>query len=172
MENKNVRTIGVLTSGGDAPGMNAAIRSVVRVGSYYGLKVFGVRRGYNGLINGELEEMNARSVSEILQRGGTILQTARCLEFKEEAGVKKAVEIAKVFGLDGLVVVGGDGSFRGARDLCAAGLPTIALPVQSTMTSVAVSIQLVTTLVLTLLKTQSIKSEIRHRATKDVQSSK
>ena len=128
MENKNVRTIGVLTSGGDAPGMNAAIRSVVRVGSYYGLKVFGVRRGYNGLINGELEEMNARSVSEILQRGGTILQTARCLEFKEEAGVKKAVEIAKVFGLDGLVVVGGDGSFRGARDLCAAGLPTIALP--------------------------------------------
>ena len=156
MENKNVRTIGVLTSGGDAPGMNAAIRSVVRVGSYYGLKVFGVRRGYNGLINGELEEMNARSVSEILQRGGTILQTARCLEFKEEAGVKKAVEIAKVFGLDGLVVVGGDGSFR----------------VQSTMTSVAVSIQLVTTLVLTLLKTQSIKSEIRHRATKDVQSSK
>ena len=77
MENKNVRTIGVLTSGGDAPGMNAAIRSVVRVGSYYGLKVFGVRRGYNGLINGELEEMNARSVSEILQRGGTILQTAR-----------------------------------------------------------------------------------------------
>ena len=95
MENKNVRTIGVLTSGGDAPGMNAAIRSVVRVGSYYGLKVFGVRRGYNGLINGELEEMNARSVSEILQRGGTILQTARCLEFKEEAGVKKAVEMAK-----------------------------------------------------------------------------
>ena len=82
MENKNVRTIGVLTSGGDAPGMNAAIRSVVRVGSYYGLKVFGVRRGYNGLINGELEEMNARSVSEILQRGGTILQTARCLKFK------------------------------------------------------------------------------------------
>lgn len=172
MENKNVRTIGVLTSGGDAPGMNAAIRSVVRVGSYYGLKVFGVRRGYNGLINGELEEMNARSVSEILQRGGTILQTARCLEFKEEAGVKKAVEIAKVFGLDGLVVVGGDGSFRGARDLCAQVFRLSHFRVQSTMTSVAVSIQLVTTLVLTLLKTQSIKSEIRHRATKDVQSSK
>ena len=152
MENKNVRTIGVLTSGGDAPGMNAAIRSVVRVGSYYGLKVFGVRRGYNGLINGELEEMNARSVSEILQRGGTILQTARCLEFKEEAGVKKAVEIAKVFVRQ---------VFRLSHFL-----------VQSTMTSVAVSIQLVTILVLTLLKTQSIKSEIRHRATKDVQSSK
>ena len=154
---KEINTIGVRTSGGDAPGMNAAIRSVVRVGSYYGLKVFGVRRGYNGLINGELEEMNARSVSEILQRGGTILQTARCLEFKEEAGVKKAVEIAKVFGLDGLVRQ----VFRLSH-----------FRVQSTMTSVAVSIQLVTTLVLTLLKTQSIKSEIRHRATKDVQSSK
>ena len=171
MENKNVRTIGVLTSGGDAPGMNAAIRSVVRVGSYYGLKVFGVRRGYNGLINGELEEMNARSVSEILQRGGTILQTARCLEFKEEAGVKKAVEIAKVFGLDGLVVVGGDGSE--AREIYVRQVFRLShFLVQSTMTSVAVSIQLVTILVLTLLKTQSIKSEIRHRATKDVQSSK
>ena len=128
MEHRNIRTIGVLTSGGDAPGMNAAIRAVVRVGSYYGLRVFGVRRGYNGLIKGDLVEMNARSVSEILQRGGTILQTARCLEFKEEAGVKKAVEIAKVFGLDGLVVIGGDGSFRGARELCRAGLPTIAMP--------------------------------------------
>ena len=83
MENKNVRTIGVLTSGGDAPGMNAAIRSVVRVGSYYGLKVFGVRRGYNGLINGELEEMNARSVSEILQRGGTILKQRVVLNLRK-----------------------------------------------------------------------------------------
>lgn len=128
MEHRNIRTIGVLTSGGDAPGMNAAIRAVVRVGSYYGIKVFGVKRGYNGLINGDLVEMNARSVSEILQRGGTILQTARCLEFKEKAGVDKAVQIAKVFGLDGLIVIGGDGSFRGARDLCAAGLPTIAMP--------------------------------------------
>lgn len=128
MEHRNIRTVGVLTSGGDAPGMNAAIRAVVRVGSYYGLKVFGVRRGYNGLIRGDLVEMNARSVSEILQRGGTVLQTARCLEFKEPEGVKKAVEIAKVFGLDGLVVIGGDGSFRGAKDLCAAGLPTIAMP--------------------------------------------
>lgn len=128
MENKNIRTIGVLTSGGDAPGMNAAIRAVVRVGSYYNLKVMGVKKGYNGLINGEMIEMNARSVSETLQRGGTILRTARCLEFKTEEGVKKAVEIAKVFGLDGLVVIGGDGSFRGARDLCAHGLPTIAMP--------------------------------------------
>ncbi len=131
MENvldKKIRTIGVLTSGGDAPGMNAAIRAVVRTGAYYGIKVMGVRKGYNGLINGEIEEMNARSVSETLQRGGTILQTARCLEFKEPAGVKRGVEIAKVFGLDGLVVIGGDGSFRGAKDLCAMGLPTIALP--------------------------------------------
>lgn len=128
MENKNIRTIGVLTSGGDAPGMNAAIRAVVRVGNYYKLKVMGIRRGYNGLINGEMSEMGARSVSETLQKGGTILQTARCLEFKTEEGVNKAVEIARVFGLDGLVVIGGDGSFRGARDLCAKGLPTIALP--------------------------------------------
>lgn len=128
MENRNIRTIGVLTSGGDAPGMNAAIRAVVRVGNYYKLKVMGIRRGYNGLINGEMVEMGARSVSETLQKGGTILQTARCLEFKTEEGVNKAIEIAKVFGLDGLVVIGGDGSFRGARDLCAKGLPTIALP--------------------------------------------
>ncbi len=128
MENRNIRTIGVLTSGGDAPGMNAAIRAVVRVGNYYRLKVMGIRRGYNGLINGEMVEMGPRSVSETLQKGGTILQTARCLEFKTDEGVNKAVEIAKVFGLDGLVVIGGDGSFRGARDLCKKGLPTIALP--------------------------------------------
>lgn len=125
---RNIRTIGVLTSGGDAPGMNAAIRAVVRTGAYYGVKVVGVRRGYNGLINGELETLDARSVSGIIQRGGTMLQTARCLEFKERAGVKKAVNIARVFGLDGLVVVGGDGSFRGAKDLCEEGLPTIAMP--------------------------------------------
>lgn len=128
MDNKTVRTIGVLTSGGDAPGMNAAIRAVVRTGAYYGLKVCGVKRGYNGLLNGEIEEMPARSVSEILQRGGTTLMTARCLEFKEKKGVARAIQIAKVFGLDGLIVIGGDGSFRGARDLSNAGLPTIAMP--------------------------------------------
>ena len=125
---RNIRTIGVLTSGGDAPGMNAAIRAVVRVGSYYGLKVMGIRRGYMGLIEGEMHQMTARSVSETLQRGGTILQTARCLEFKKPEGVKKAAEIARVLGTDGLVVIGGDGSFRGARDLCKEGLPTIAMP--------------------------------------------
>ncbi len=128
MENKTIRTIGVLTSGGDAPGMNAAIRAVVRTGAYYGLKVCGVKRGYNGLINGEIEEMSPRDVSEVLQRGGTCLMTARCLEFKEKAGVDRAIQIAKVFGLDGLIVVGGDGSFRGARDLSNSGLPTIAMP--------------------------------------------
>lgn len=125
---KKIKTIGVLTSGGDAPGMNAAIRAVVRTGSYYGLKVMGVKRGYNGLINGDMIEMQARSVSETLQKGGTILQTARCLEFKDEEGVRKGAEIAKVFGLDGLIVIGGDGSFRGARDLSRIGLPTIAMP--------------------------------------------
>ncbi len=124
----NIRTIGVLTSGGDAPGMNAAIRAVVRVGTYYGLRVFGIKRGYNGLINGEMQLMSARDVSETIQRGGTILQTARCLEFKTEAGVQKACEIAKVFGIDGLIVIGGDGSFRGARDLTRHGLPTVAMP--------------------------------------------
>ncbi len=127
MENR-IKTIGVLTSGGDAPGMNAAIRAVVRVAAYHDIRVMGVKRGYNGLINGDLIEMNARSVSDILQRGGTALFTARCREFKELAGVKKAVGVAKVFGLDGLVVIGGDGSFRGAKDLCAEGLPTVAIP--------------------------------------------
>ncbi|MDD6736308.1 MAG: 6-phosphofructokinase [Clostridiales bacterium] len=125
---KKFKKIGVLTSGGDAPGMNAAIRAVVRCGIYNGLEVYGIKKGYNGLLNGDMELMDARSVGEILQKGGTILQTARCLEFKEEAGVKKAVATAEKFGLDGLVVIGGDGSFRGARDLCRHGLPTIAMP--------------------------------------------
>lgn len=128
MANKEIKKIGVLTSGGDAPGMNAAIRAVVRTGAYYGLKVYGVNRGYNGLINGEIEELNPRDVSEILQRGGTSLMTARCLEFKTKEGVERACKIANVFELDGLIVVGGDGSFRGARDLSNAGLPTIAMP--------------------------------------------
>lgn len=126
--NRTIRKIGVLTSGGDAPGMNAAIRAVVRTGNYYGLTVMGIKRGYNGLINGEMIKMDARSVSETLQKGGTILQTARCLEFKEPEGVKKACDIARVYGLDGLIVIGGDGSFRGALDLSRAGLPTIAMP--------------------------------------------
>jgi len=125
---KTIRKIGVLTSGGDAPGMNAAIRAVVRVACYHELEVVGILDGYSGLINNHMIEMNARSVGETLQKGGTILYTARCPEFKEEAGVKKAVENAKAAGIDGMVVVGGDGSFRGARDLCRHGLPTIAVP--------------------------------------------
>ena len=128
MNTRNVKKIGVLTSGGDAPGMNAAIRAVVRAGTYYGLEVYGVKQGYVGLIENDMEKMTARSVSETLQRGGTFLQTARCLEFKTAEGVNKAYETAKKAGLDGLIVIGGDGSFRGAMDLCKAGLPTIAIP--------------------------------------------
>lgn len=123
-----LKKIGILTSGGDAPGMNAAIRAVVRCAIYNNIEVLGVKRGYNGLINGDFIEMDARSVGETLQKGGTILQTARCLEFKEIEGVKKGVEVAKKNGLDGLIVIGGDGSFRGARDLTREGLPCIALP--------------------------------------------
>ena len=115
---ENIKTIGVLTSGGDAPGMNAAIRAVVRVGAHHGLKVMGIKRGYSGLIKGDIKEMRPRDVSNTLQRGGTILQTARCPEFKNEEVIKRGVEMAKIFDIDGLVVIGGDGSFRGAAGLC------------------------------------------------------
>lgn len=124
----NIKTIGVLTSGGDAPGMNAAIRAVVRTGIHYGLKVMGIRKGYNGLITGDIVEMNLRSVSDILHRGGTILHTARSAEFKTEAGMNKAVTMAKIFGIDGIVVIGGDGSFRGAQDLSNLGVATVGIP--------------------------------------------
>ena len=124
----NVKKIGVLTSGGDAPGMNAAIRAVVRCGIYNGIEVYGVNRGYNGLVNGDIVKMEARSVGEVLQKGGTILQTARCLEFKQPEVQKAAAQLAKNMGLDGLVVVGGDGSFMGAQALCRNGLSTIAIP--------------------------------------------
>lgn len=123
-----VKTIGVLTSGGDAPGMNAAIRAVVRAGIGKGMRVLGIRRGYNGLINGDMVEMNLRSVSDILQKGGTVLYTARCLEFKEEAGIEKARQTCVEAGLDGVVVIGGDGSFRGARDLSLRGIPCVGIP--------------------------------------------
>ncbi|AUS95977.1 6-phosphofructokinase [Clostridium thermosuccinogenes] len=124
----DIRTIGVLTSGGDAPGMNAAIRAVVRAGIFYGMKVFGIQKGYNGLIHGDFTEMTLRSVSDIIHRGGTILQTARCPEFKTEEGIQKAVDMARVFGIDAIVVIGGDGSYRGARDLSKHGLGVIGLP--------------------------------------------
>lgn len=124
----DIKTIGVLTSGGDAPGMNAAIRSVVRSGLYYGLKVMGIRKGYDGLINGDIEEMTARSVGDIIQRGGTILQTARSPQFKTEEGLNKAMAMAKVFGIDALVVIGGDGSYRGARDISRLGMNVVGIP--------------------------------------------
>ncbi len=124
----NVKTIGILTSGGDAPGMNAAIRSVVRAALKNDMRVLGVMRGYNGLINGDMVEMNMRSVSDIIQRGGTILYTARCKEFKEMSGVLKAKEVCEQVGMDGLVVIGGDGSFRGAGDLSSVGIPCVGIP--------------------------------------------
>lgn len=124
----DIKTIGVLTSGGDAPGMNAAIRSVVRAGIFYGFKVLGIRKGYNGLINGDIFEMTSRSVSDIINRGGTILQTARCLEFTTEEGQQRGAAMAKVFGMDALVVIGGDGSYKGARALSKHGIKVIGLP--------------------------------------------
>ncbi|MBM7581546.1 6-phosphofructokinase 1 [Caldicoprobacter guelmensis] len=123
-----MKTIGVLTSGGDAPGMNAAIRAVVRTAIYNKVRVLGIKRGFNGLIRGEIEEMDVGSVGEIIHRGGTILHTARCEEFKTEEGLKKAYNIIKIFGIDGLVVIGGDGSFRGARDLSKFGVPVVGIP--------------------------------------------
>lgn len=123
-----MKRIGVLTSGGDAPGMNAAIRAVTRTALYKDMEVIGIRRGYNGLLNRDVFNMSARSVSSIIQRGGTLLFTARCLEFKEEAGVLKAVENCREMGIEGLVVIGGDGSYRGAGDLSRHGIPCIGLP--------------------------------------------
>ena len=125
---KEIKTIGVLTSGGDAPGMNACVRAVVRTAIAKGLRVVGIQRGYNGLINGECYEMNLRSVSNIIHRGGTVLYTARCLEFKTEEGQQKGLERCKELGIDALVVIGGDGSFMGARALANKGIPCIGIP--------------------------------------------
>lgn len=123
-----MKKIAVLTSGGDAPGMNAAIRAVVRAALYKGMEVVGVYRGYAGLMNGDFEPMTLRSVSDILHRGGTFLYSARCPEFKEEAGVMKAVESCRANGIEGVVVIGGDGSFRGAQDLSRHGIPCVGIP--------------------------------------------
>lgn len=123
-----MKTIGVLTSGGDAPGMNAAIRAVVRTACENGMKVYGINRGYAGLIEEDLRELNIRSVSDIIHRGGTMLHSARCLDFKEEAGMQKAIATCRKYGIEGIVVIGGDGSFRGARDLSLRGVPCIAIP--------------------------------------------
>ncbi len=124
----DVKTIAVLTSGGDAPGMNAAVRSVVRTGIYHGLKVMGIHKGYEGLLHGDIEEMQVRSVGDIIQRGGTILQTARSHEFTTQAGLEKGMSMAKIFGIDALVVIGGDGSYRGAKDLSRLGMNVIGIP--------------------------------------------
>ncbi|UOF92660.1 6-phosphofructokinase [Fodinisporobacter ferrooxydans] len=123
-----MQKIGVLTSGGDAPGMNAAIRAVVRKAIYHGLDVVGVKRGYSGLINGEIEAMDLGSVADIIHRGGTVLYTARCEEFKTPEGRQKALGMIRKHGITGLVVIGGDGSFRGAEKLTQMGVPTIGIP--------------------------------------------
>ena len=125
---KEIKTIAVLTSGGDAPGMNAAIRAVVRTALFRGLKVKGIKRGYNGLLNEEIIDMEARNVSDILQRGGTVLGTARCLEFKEQEYQKKGAEICRKHGIDGIIVIGGDGSYRGAQALSRQGINTVGIP--------------------------------------------
>ncbi len=125
---KEIKTIGVLTSGGDAPGMNAAIRAVVRTGLAKGLNVKGIKRGYQGLLNEEILDMKARDVSEIIQRGGTILGTARCMEFMELEGQQKGAEICRKHGIDGIVVIGGDGSYKGAMKLAEQGINTVGVP--------------------------------------------
>lgn len=123
-----MKTIGVLTSGGDAPGMNPAVRSVVRSAIASGCNVYGVFNGYNGLISGDIKELNRRDVSNIINRGGTVIYTARCNEFRTQEGILKGKETCEKFGIDGLVVIGGDGSFRGAAELSAAGIPCVGIP--------------------------------------------
>lgn len=123
-----MKKIAILTSGGDAPGMNAAIRAVVRTALHHGIEVMGVQRGYSGLINGELFKMDRSSVSDIIHRGGTILRTARCQEFKQEEVRIKAANILQAYGVDALVVIGGDGSFMGAKLLSKLGVKTVGLP--------------------------------------------
>ena len=125
---KEIKTIGVLTSGGDAPGMNAAIRAVVRRAVSLGLKVKGIRKWYNGLLNEEIIDMTARDVSDTISRGGTILYTARCAEFREEEGQRLGAEVCRKHGIDGMVVIGGDGSFAGAQKLAGLGINTIGVP--------------------------------------------
>ena len=125
---KELKTIGVLTSGGDAPGMNAAIRAVVRTAVHAGLNVKGIMRGFSGLLEEEIVDMDAKSVADIINRGGTILYTARCQEMKTKEGQKKAADICRKHGIDAVVVIGGDGSFKGAAELSQNGIRTIGVP--------------------------------------------
>lgn len=124
----NKKNIGILTSGGDAPGMNAAVRAVVRCAIARGHRVTGIKEGYRGLMNENMTELYARSVGEYIQRGGTMLETARCMEFATPEGIKQGAENCRKHGIDSLIVIGGDGSFKGARALTGAGIPTVALP--------------------------------------------
>ena len=124
----SIKKIAIVTSGGDAPGMNSAVRAVARAALSKGIQVLGVRRGYTGLINGDVFEMDLRSVSDIIHRGGTVLYTARSKEFSQWEGVVKGADKCRELGIEGVVVIGGDGSFRGARDLTAAGIPCIGIP--------------------------------------------
>ncbi|BCG58702.1 MULTISPECIES: 6-phosphofructokinase [Paenibacillus] len=123
-----VKKIAVLTSGGDSQGMNAAVRAVVRSALFFGVEVFGIQRGYQGLLNRDIFPMDIRSVGDIIQRGGTILQSARCLEFIQPEGQQKGAEILREYGIDGLVVIGGDGSYNGANKLSKLGIKTMGLP--------------------------------------------
>lgn len=123
-----MKTIGVLTSGGDAPGMNAALRAVVRTGLYNNIRMMGIYQGFDGLIHGNIDDLTLSSVADIIHRGGTVLKTARSEEFMTEAGFKKALNVLDVFNIDGLVVLGGDGTFKGAKALSKAGIPTIGIP--------------------------------------------
>ncbi len=123
-----VRRIGVLTSGGDAPGMNAAVRAVVRAAIFRGIEVIGIRRGYNGLINGDILRLDEKSVAHIINRGGTLLYTARSREFMTPEGQQKAVNTCKLLGLDGIVAIGGDGTFRGAQALSRHGISVVGIP--------------------------------------------
>lgn len=123
-----MKRIGILTSGGDAPGMNAAIRAAVRYGIYAGMEMFGIERGYTGLLEDRFVPMSMRSVSDIIQRGGTILKTARCLEFKTKEGQKKGIANLEKHGIEGLIVIGGDGSFMGAKALSEQGFPAVGIP--------------------------------------------
>lgn len=123
-----MKTIGVLTSGGDAPGMNAAIRAVVRTGIYEGFKIIGIRQGFKGLMRGDIEEMKLSSVADIIQRGGTKLRSARSEEFMTEEGFERALNILRIFEIDGLIVLGGDGTLKGARRLSKSGIPVIGIP--------------------------------------------
>ena len=125
---KQIKRIGILTSGGDAPGMNAVVRAVVRTASAYGISCLGIRRGYSGLINGDIIELGARSVDGIIAKGGTMLYTARCLEMLTDDGLTQAANNAHYMGLDGLVAIGGDGTFRGAQDLSKFGVSVVGIP--------------------------------------------